>query len=296
MFLQAVNFILSAGSSVFMPLIILILGLTFGMKFGKAFKAGIMVGIAFVGITLVIDLFTNALMTVVNRLVDIYGFKLTVLDVGWATASSIAWSSGTIVPVILIAVFLTNILLIIVGWIKTLDVDIWNYWGAVFLGSAIYSGTNNLILATIAPCVAMALLFKCSDYGQPYIEDFYGLPGVTTCNFETMPWIVIGGPLNKLIDKIPGVREIDWRPEKFEKRLGVLGEPYILGLVIGAILALLARVDAKTVLNTAIVTSASMYLLPKMIDVLMEGFSPISTAAYGIHAEKIPRPWNHHRH
>jgi PTS system galactitol-specific IIC component len=279
MFMDVINFIMDAGSSVFMPLIILILGLIFGLKFGKAFQAGITVGFGFVGINLIIGLLSDTLMTVINSLVDIYGFKLSVIDVGWPIAASIAWSGGAIVPVVLVAVFLLNILLIIVRWTKTLDIDIWNYWGLLFLGSAIYLGTHNIALSVIAPCISMFFLLKFSDIGQPYIEKFMGVPGITSCNLETMCWVLIGAPLNKLIDKIPGLRDIDWSPDRIQKRLGILGEPYIIGLVLGAILAIAARTDATTVLNTAIMTGASIFLLPKMIGVLMEGLMPISNAA-----------------
>jgi PTS system galactitol-specific IIC component len=279
MFMDAVNFIMNAGSSVFMPLIILILGMIFGLKFLKSFQAGITVGFGFVGINLIIGLLSDTLMTVINNLVDIYGFKLSVIDVGWPIAASIAWSGGTIVPIVLVAVFLINVLLIIVKWTKTLDIDIWNYWGLLFLGSAIYLGTHNIALSVIAPCIAMFLLLKFADIGQPYIEKFMGVPGITSCNLETMCWVIIGVPLNKLIDKIPGLRNIDWSPEKITKKLGILGEPYIIGLILGAILAITARSDATTVLNTAIMTGASIFLLPKMIGVLMEGLMPISNAA-----------------
>ena len=279
MFMDVVNFIMDAGTIVFMPLIILILGLVFGLKFGKSFQAGITVGFGFAGTYLILDLLSDTLMTVINSLVEIYGFKLNVIDVGWPIAASIAWSGGVIVPIVLVAVFLLNILLIIVKWTKTLDIDIWNYWGALFLGSAIFLATNNVILAVAAPCIAMFFLLKFSDMGQPYIEKFMGVPGVTSCNMETMCWILIGVPLNKLIDKIPVINKIDWSPEVIQKRLGVLGEPYIIGLILGAVLAMAAKTDANTILTTSIMTGACIYLLPKMIGVLMEGLLPISNAA-----------------
>jgi PTS system galactitol-specific IIC component len=125
----------------------------------------------------------------------------------------------------------------------------------------------------------MFFLLKFSDIGQPYIEKFMGAPGITSCNMETMGWVLIGLPLNKLIDKIPGLRDIDWRPEKITKKLGLVGEPYIIGLILGTVLAIAARADPKTVLNTAVMTGGSIYLLPKMIGVLMEGLMPISEAA-----------------
>lgn len=279
MFMQVINFIMDAGSSVFMPIIILILGLIFGLKPGKAFKAGITVGIGFIGINLVISMLADSLMVVINQLVELYNFKLTAIDVGWPIASSIAWSSGAVVPVILVSVFVMNILLVIVGFTKTLDVDIWNYWQPLFIGGSLYLLSGNMLLSVGAACLAMAVIFKIADFSQPYVEKFFGIPGISIPHIESTGWALIGIPLNKVIDRIPGIRNIDWTPEKIQKKLGVLGEPSILGLIIGAILALVARVDASTVMNTAMTTAAAMFILPKMIGILMEGLMPVSSAA-----------------
>lgn len=279
MFMQVIHFIMDAGSSVFMPIIILILGLVFGLRPGKAFKAGITVGIGFIGINLVISMLADSLMVVINQLVELYNFKLTAIDVGWPIASSIAWSSGAVVPVILVSVFVMNILLVIVGFTKTLDVDIWNYWQPLFIGGSLYLLSGNMILSVGAACLAMAVIFKIADFSLPYVEKFFGIPGISIPHIESTGWALIGIPLNKVIDRIPGIRNIDWTPEKIQKKLGVLGEPSILGLIIGAILALVARVDASTVMNTAMTTAAAMFILPKMIGILMEGLMPVSSAA-----------------
>ena len=81
MFMQVINFIMDAGSSVFMPVIIFALGLVFGLKPSKSFGAGITVGIGFIGINLVIELLANNLMVVIDQLVELYHFKLTAIDV-----------------------------------------------------------------------------------------------------------------------------------------------------------------------------------------------------------------------
>ena len=184
MFMQVIHFIMDAGSSVFMPIIILILGLVFGLRPGKAFKAGITVGIGFIGINLVISMLADSLMVVINQLVELYNFKLTAIDVGWPIASSIAWSSGAVVPVILVSVFVMNILLVIVGFTKTLDVDIWNYWQPLFIGGSLYLLSGNMILSVGAACLAMAVIFKIADFSQPYVEKFFGVPGISIPNIE----------------------------------------------------------------------------------------------------------------
>ena len=279
MFMQVINFIMDAGSSVFMPVIIFALGLVFGLKPSKSFGAGITVGIGFIGINLVIELLANNLMVVIDQLVELYHFKLTAIDVGWPIAASIAWSGKAVVPAILVAVFVMNIILVVTGFTKTLDIDIWNYWQPLFIGGALYLLSGNFIFSVIAACLSMAIIFKVADFSQPYIEEFFGIPGISIPHIESSGWALLCIPVNKLIDRIPVIGKIDLTPEKIQKRLGILGEPYILGLFIGAILALIAQVDAATIMNTAIVTAAAMFILPKMIGILMEGLMPVTSAA-----------------
>ena len=51
------DFITGLGPSVMMPIVVTLLGLILGAKFGRALRAGITVGIGFLGINLVIGLF-----------------------------------------------------------------------------------------------------------------------------------------------------------------------------------------------------------------------------------------------
>ena len=286
--MQIINFIMDAGSSVFMPVIILLLGLFFGLPFTKALKAGVVVAIGFIGINLVVGLFSDNIAVVIDQLMQMYDFKLTTLDVGWEIGASIAWSSGTIVPIILIADLVVNIILIAVGFTNTLNIDIWNYWGALFVGNAIYLTTNNMIVAVLASIIAIAVNLKLADYAAPKIEETFGMPGLTTCNMETVSWAIVAIPLNALIDKIPGLNKINWTPEHIQEKFGIAGELWFVGGVLALILSLFARLDAQTLLNVVINTAAAMYLIPKMISVLMEGLMPISEAATAWVQKRFP--------
>ncbi len=56
--------VLSAiGPSVMLPILIFIFGLILGAKPGRAFRAGVTIGIAFIGINLVIGLMWGTLVT-----------------------------------------------------------------------------------------------------------------------------------------------------------------------------------------------------------------------------------------
>lgn len=91
--LQAVfQWILNLGSSVFMPLIIFLIGLIVGLKPGKAFSTGLTLGVAITGINLVVTYMSTSIGGPVQGFVQATGIQLTGLDMGWAPALGLVWS------------------------------------------------------------------------------------------------------------------------------------------------------------------------------------------------------------
>lgn len=81
-FFAAFQAVIDAGAYVMLPIIITVLGLVFGLKFSKAFKAGITIDIGFAGINLVTQLMKDQLGPAAQAMVENFGVQLDVLDVG----------------------------------------------------------------------------------------------------------------------------------------------------------------------------------------------------------------------
>ncbi|WP_440914458.1 PTS transporter subunit IIC, partial [Enterococcus innesii] len=81
-FQDIINYILGLGSAIFVPLIILILGLVAGMKFKKAFMSAITLGIAFTGMSMVIGFMSNAVSPASEALAKNTGLNLPAPDLG----------------------------------------------------------------------------------------------------------------------------------------------------------------------------------------------------------------------
>jgi PTS system galactitol-specific IIC component len=118
--------ILGLGIPVLLPLIIMVMGLIFGQKFKTALRAGLTLGAGFIALNLVIGLLIDNMVPVTEQLVEATGEDLTILDVGWGVAGAIAWAT-TASAVVLPVALLTNIIMLIFNWTKTLNVDIWNF-------------------------------------------------------------------------------------------------------------------------------------------------------------------------
>ena len=91
--------ILDIGAVVMLPIVMLILCLIFRMPFGKSLKAGLMIGIGFSGLSLVI----GALMTTVDPAIKYYqhmGKGFTTVDVGWAAVGAASFGVPFAAPAI----------------------------------------------------------------------------------------------------------------------------------------------------------------------------------------------------
>jgi len=276
--LSAFEFIKALGAPVMMPIMIFIVGLILGSKPGKAFRAAVTIGIAFVGINLVIGLMWENLSGAGKAIVERTGVTLDVMDVGWPSAAAIAFG-GTVGTWIIPLAFAVNLILLFTGVTRTLNIDIWNFWHFAFTGGLVYAGTGNLWLSLAAAALNAAIALFLADWTAPAVEDFYELPGISIPHGFSAAYLPIAIPINMLLDKIPGLRDWEADPETIRKRFGVFGEPIIVGIVIGAILGILAGYDVKGILVLAINLGAVMLLLPTMVKILMEGLIPISESA-----------------
>lgn len=132
--MAVINYIMSLGASVMMPIIFLIFGIALGLGIGKSLKSGLSVGVGFVGLSVMTQLLADNLGPAVNSMVKIYHLHLHTLDIGWPAASTVAF--GTEVGAIIIPLgLLINIIMLVTKTTKTLNIDLWNYWHFAFVGS-----------------------------------------------------------------------------------------------------------------------------------------------------------------
>ena len=277
------------GSTILLPVIIIILALVLGAKFGRAFRAGITVGIAFIGIGLVTGLMGNVLTNVGQALTTNLGIERDIFDVGWPAAASIAFGTNVGLAVIPIAL-LVNVLFLVFKLTKTLNVDVWNFWHFAFLGSLVSIATKNVVFGFIAAAIAAALALLLGDWTAKAVQHFYNVPGISIPHLTSAPGVPFAILVNWIFEKIPGLRKLQADPESIRKKWGLFGEPVVMGFIIGIVLGILAyafKVPAdKTVLKViadilgvGMNLAAVMLLLPRMVSILMEGLIPVSEAA-----------------
>lgn len=278
--------LLNAGPTVLLPLIILAVGLVFGVKPAKAFRSGLTVGIGFAGIKLVINLLSGSLGPAAQAMVENWGFSLDALDVGWGTIAAVTWASP-IIPILIFAILAVNLGMLVIKKTNTLDVDIWNYHHMAIVGVMTYFVTKNIFLG-VGASIAMAIItFKLSDWSADMVEDYFGLPGVSLPTVSALSSLIVAVPLNWLLDRIPGVNKLNFSLKDAKKYLGFFGEPMIMGLILGGVIGALAGYDFTNIANVAVNMAAVLVLIPKMTALFMEGLMPISEGAKNFTKKKF---------
>jgi PTS system galactitol-specific IIC component len=271
-----------------LPIVSFILGLILGLKVSRAFIAALTIGVGFIGLNLVIGLLFTALGPATDALVKATGIQLTALDVGWGVAAAIAL--GTVVGALVIPLsFGVNLVMLFFRWTKTLNVDMWNFWHYAFTGSLVYlvSG-GNLLLGLIAASIHAIVALLIADWTAKDVQEFFHIPGVSIPQGWAITSVPIIKGLNWIVEKIPGLRDIHWDSESIQKRLGVFGQPIIMGAILGLLFGLIAYGFSWTVLTLAVQMAAVMLLIPRIIAIFMEGFTPISEAAREFMQKRFP--------
>lgn len=277
--LSVFSFIQGLGVSVMMPILLTILGCCFGAGFGKSLRAGLTVGIGFIGLNLVINsLLGTTLAPAASDMVARFGLSLATVDVGWPAAAAIAMGSNVgmlIIPLGLVV----NIVMLLTNTTQTVDVDIWDYWHFAFTGALVAIVTDNIMMGFAAAIINMIIIMVLGDYTAPLVEESLSMPGVSLPHGFTTAYAPIAMLFNWIFDKIPGIRDIDVNTDMLQEKFGVFGEPMIIGTVIGLVIGVLAGYDVTGVLQLAVSLGAVLVLIPRMASLLMEGLLPVSDAA-----------------
>ncbi|HFK4062386.1 TPA: PTS transporter subunit IIC, partial [Escherichia coli] len=227
---------------------------------------------------LVVGLLNSSLQPAIEYYSKV-GSGFTVADIGWPAVGAAAWVAPFAALVIPVGIVL-NLILVRLKLTKTLNVDIWNYMHFLVPGALAYFVFDSFIIGfSVAVALSIAALF-IGDLIAPRWQKYYGLEGTTCTTMIHIGWTLpFAWVVNKIIDYIPGLNKLDVDLNSVQKRLGVFGEPAIIGVIVGALLGVLTKQAITTIVPMAMGVAGVMVLLPKVVGVLMEGLNPIGKSA-----------------
>lgn len=282
---QVFGYIIGLGAAVMMPIIFTILGVCIGIKFSKALKSGLLVGVGFVGLSVITSLLTSTLGPALSKVVEIYDLQLKVFDMGWPAAASVAYNTS--VGALIIPVCLgVNLLMLFTKTTRTVNIDLWNYWHFAFIGAVVYFASDNIWWGFFAAIICYILTLILADYTSERFQKFYdGMEGISIPQPFCQGFVPFAEVINKGLDKIPGMEKVDIDAEGMKKKFGLLGEPLFLGVLVGIVIGALSCGSWKEVvekipyiLGVGIKMGAVMELIPRITSLFIEGLKPISEA------------------
>lgn len=275
------DFMTGLGPTIMLPIVVFCLGMILGQKPGRALTSAITVGVGFVGLNLVIGLLLGALDPATKALIAATDVKLEAVDVGWGVGAAIAFST-TIGALIIPLAFGINIVMLLTKTTKTLNVDMWNFWHFAFTGSVVYlvsgGGGKGLALGLAAGGAHCVIALLIGDYTAKRVQDFFHLPNISIPQGWCVTSVPIIALLDWIVERIPGLRNINWDEKTIREKLGALGQPVTMGAVLGLLLGLFAYGFTKNAFLLAVQMAAVMLLVPRIIAIFMEGLTPLSEA------------------
>lgn len=291
---QVFSYIIGLGAAVMMPVLFTILGVCIGIKFGKALKSGLLVGVGFVGLSVVTALLTSSLGAPLKDVTEIYGLQLGIFDMGWPAAAAVAYN--TTVGAFIIPVCLgINVLLLLAGATRTINIDLWNYWHYAFIGAVVYFATGSIWYGFFAAVICFVITLVMADLTTRKFQAYYkDLDGISIPQPFCQSFVPFAEGLNWCFDRIPGFDKLDIDAEGLKKKFGVLGEPLLLGVLVGILIGCLScRSWAEIVqripfiLGLGIKMGAVMELIPRITGLFIEGLKPIAEATKELVSKKF---------
>lgn len=79
---DTVNYVLNLGAPVFVPIIMLIIGLVARLRTSKAVKAALTLGVAFSGMTLVVNYMMDSISPAAKSMSKLFHLSLNAIDAG----------------------------------------------------------------------------------------------------------------------------------------------------------------------------------------------------------------------
>ena len=291
---QVFGYIIGLGAAVMMPIIFTILGVCIGIKFGKALKSGLLVGVGFVGLSVITALLTGSLGPALSQVVEIYGLQLKVFDMGWPAAAAVAYNTSVgafIIPVCLGV----NLLMLLTKTTRTVNIDLWNYWHFAFIGAVVYFASDNIWWGFFAAIICYIITLIMADYTADKFQGFYDkMEGISIPQPFCAGFVPFAIVINKMLDKIPGFDKLYIDAEGMKKKFGLMGEPLFLGILVGCGIGALSCKNGQEladkipyILGLGIKMGAVMELIPRITALFIEGLKPISDATRELIAKKF---------
>lgn len=268
--------LIDLGAPVFLAIVLTVIGLVFRMRITRAVSAGLTLGVALAGITLIVDYMITNVGSAAEMFVERTGVELHALDMGWPPALGLAWGwhfAFLMFPIQIVV----NLLMLAFKWTTCLNVDMWNVGNKVLTAFLVYYVSDLVWLGFSVAALQAVLELKNADYTRYRLQTLTGIPGVSMPHpmFLTGIWLY---PFVKIMDRtFPAKWNID--AQKLRSKIGVFAENHVMGFIIGCLIGAIGGYNIADTLTLGIQAAAALTLFPLVAKLFTTALTPISEAA-----------------
>ncbi|MFZ7134598.1 MAG: PTS galactitol transporter subunit IIC [Eubacteriales bacterium] len=277
--------ILDTGAAVFLPIVLFIIGIIVKMKPSKAFSAGLTLGVAFVGISMVTAFISETVGAAGTAFVQNTGINLTALDMGWAPSLGLAWSWKYAFLMFPIQIGI-NVIMLLFGWTDTLNVDMWNVANKICTGFLVYVISGSMVLGFAIAAVEVVLELKNADATK---KQFYQTTGIPGCSMPHPMFLsnIIFYPLVQILDKIFPTKQ-RYNIANLKEKIGIFAENHVMGFIVGTFIGLMGQYSIQEAVLLGVQAGAALTVLPLVSQLFMTALAPISDATNKWVKSKFP--------
>lgn len=274
--------IIAIGPVIIIPSILFLFGLIATRNFLKNLLYCVYVFIGMFGIAIMLVLLVNFFSPLIETIVASSAKEFTVVDIGWFASGEVILNSS-INLYIIIALISVNLLMLLLRFTRTINIDLWNWWILLMAGSMIFAITEIPWLGILVAIIIYTVTLVIGDIYAPSLESYYGISGISNPQTQYVSWAPVTHLINFVLNRIPGIKRVHVFYSEIQYKLGFFSEPVVLGFLLGFVIGLVTRFRTLLLvpqqsllfaLGKGLELTIIMILTPRFVNVLYRGLVP----------------------
>ena len=165
---QVINKIIEIGPVAIIPVLLLIIGFITTRKPLKNILNCTYIFIGMVSLSIVLTIFINFFKPLIETILSNSPKKFAIVDLGWTVSKQIILNSP-ITLYILITIGALNLIMLLLRLTRTINLDFWNYWIFLLIGSLISAITEIKWVGVLIAVIIYIITLVIADIYAPFI-------------------------------------------------------------------------------------------------------------------------------
>ena len=274
--------IIEIGPVIIIPSILFLVGFITTRNPLRNLKNSAFIFAGMLGFAILLTLFINFFKPLIDTIILNSPKKFEIIDIGWAASKEIILNSPITLQII-IGVFSLNIVMLLLRFTRTINIDIWNYWIFLLVGSIIFTITEIKWVGVLIALIVAAITLVLADIYAPFIGNYFAVKGVSNPQTQFVTWAPVSQLVNFIFNKIPGLKKAHIFYEEIQYKLGFFSEPMVMGFILGFVIGIITKYrnfqlnvwpNILYSLLSGFKLAVIMILMPRIVTILLKGLHP----------------------